>query len=104
MRYSTARRPSTWAPWRPCWALGEGDRIPLLASPSFDVSLDEIVPTLLSGACLAVGGSDLWQPAALLLAARRFRFTVVNLAAANWKVGCRRAVGSRHPATSHCAW
>src|SRR6185436_9203609 len=66
------------------WELGPGDRSLLLASPSFDASLDEIVPALLAGACLAVGGTDLWQPAPLLRAARRFGLTVVNLATAVW--------------------
>ncbi|MFD7028618.1 amino acid adenylation domain-containing protein [Streptomyces sp. NPDC059917] len=59
--------------------LGYGDRVLLFAQPSFDVALEEVLPSLYAGACLVVPEQDVptgGELAQLLAAAR---VTVANL-------------------------
>ncbi|MFJ7203696.1 amino acid adenylation domain-containing protein [Streptomyces sp. NPDC098789] len=59
--------------------LGHGDRVLLFAQPSFDVALEEVLPSLYAGACLVVPEQDVptgGELAQLLAAAR---VTVANL-------------------------
>jgi amino acid adenylation domain-containing protein/non-ribosomal peptide synthase protein (TIGR01720 family) len=66
-------------------ALGPDDRVLQFASPAFDVSLEEIFPTLLTGATLVLPGPDLWAPADFLHQAARLGLSVVNLPTAYWR-------------------
>ncbi|MFJ8386509.1 amino acid adenylation domain-containing protein [Streptomyces sp. NPDC094438] len=61
------------------FALAAGDRVLLFAQPSFDVALEEVLPSLYAGACLVVPEQDVptgGELAELLAAAR---VTVANL-------------------------
>ncbi|MEU9983134.1 amino acid adenylation domain-containing protein [Streptomyces sp. NPDC050856] len=61
------------------FGLGHGDRVLLFAQPSFDVALEEVLPSLYAGACLVVPEHEVPTGAELagLLAAARV--TVANL-------------------------
>ncbi|BCK66300.1 hypothetical protein Srufu_002530 [Streptomyces libani subsp. rufus] len=61
------------------FGLGAGDRVLLFAQPSFDVALEEVLPSLYAGACLVVPEREVptgTELAELLVAAR---VTVANL-------------------------
>ncbi|MGW7486102.1 non-ribosomal peptide synthetase [Streptomyces sp. NPDC054786] len=61
------------------FGLGPGDRVLLFAQPSFDVALEEVLPSLYAGACLVAPEREVptgAELAALLVAAR---VTVANL-------------------------
>ena len=55
------------------------------ASLSFDVSLEEILPTLIVGARLVVMGTDVWHPAEFHRKIAEFGLTVLNLPTAYWQ-------------------
>ncbi|MEU2790011.1 amino acid adenylation domain-containing protein [Streptomyces sp. NPDC007100] len=61
------------------YGLTEQDRVLLFAQPSFDVALEEVLPSLLAGACLVLPQREVPTPDELtaVLAARRV--TVANL-------------------------
>ncbi|MFD7663619.1 amino acid adenylation domain-containing protein [Streptomyces sp. NPDC059788] len=61
------------------YGLSERDRVLLFAQPSFDVALEEVLPSLLAGACLVLPQREVPTPEELtaVLAARRV--TVANL-------------------------
>jgi amino acid adenylation domain-containing protein len=65
-------------------ALVPGDRVLQVASFAFDVSLDELVPTLLAGATFVPWRPDVVEPAALARALAARAITVVNLPTALW--------------------
>jgi amino acid adenylation domain-containing protein len=65
--------------------LGPGQRVLQFASVGFDVSLEQILPTLASGATLVLRGEDLLSPGALLPALARSGITVANLPTAYWQ-------------------
>ncbi|HTG34807.1 MAG TPA: amino acid adenylation domain-containing protein, partial [Thermoanaerobaculia bacterium] len=65
------------------WGLGEGDRVHLFSSPSFDASLDEVVPALLSGAAVTFD-PELWEPSQILQRSADFGLTVFDLPTAYW--------------------
>src|SRR5579859_3656721 len=60
------------------------DRVLQFATLTFDISLKEIFPTLISGACLVLRGPEVWSPGELLTKVRDFDLTVVNLSAPYW--------------------
>jgi amino acid adenylation domain-containing protein len=61
------------------------DRILQFASPSFDVSLEEIFPTLLCGATVVIGGEDdSYAPMDLLRVIERQKITGLELPTAYW--------------------
>lgn len=61
------------------------DRILQFASPSFDVSLEEIFPTLLCGATVVIGGDDdSYAPMDLLRVIERQKITGLELPTAYW--------------------
>ncbi|HVR99923.1 MAG TPA: amino acid adenylation domain-containing protein [Thermoanaerobaculia bacterium] len=68
------------------WRLEPGDRVPLLASPSFDASLEDILVPLTSGATVVILGSGPWTPADLLLRAVELDLTMLPLSTAYWHV------------------
>ena len=65
--------------------LTEHDRVLQFASLSFDVSLEQIFPTLLSGAALIMRGPTLWSGAELNKAIVEQKLTVINLTPAFWQ-------------------
>jgi amino acid adenylation domain-containing protein/non-ribosomal peptide synthase protein (TIGR01720 family) len=67
------------------YALVESDRVLQFASINFDVSLEEIFPTLIAGATLVLRGSDVWTPRNFQKIISHFRLTVVNLPTAYWQ-------------------
>jgi len=55
------------------------------ASLSFDVSLEEILPTLIVGARLVIMGTNVWHPAEFHRKISEFGLTVLNLPTAYWQ-------------------
>jgi len=74
--------------------LGKGDRFLQFSSPSFDMSLEEILSPLVSGAAVVLREAELWQPAVFLERVAELGVTVVNLPTAYWHAWaaeCERA-------------
>ncbi len=69
--------------------LGPGDRVLQVASFAFDVSLDELVPTLAAGATFVPWRPEAAEPAALARALAERAITVVNLPTALWHQAAR---------------
>jgi amino acid adenylation domain-containing protein len=69
------------------YGLGVGDRVLHMASPAFDVMLEELLPTLAAGAALVTlpHGADL-TPAAFLRFVAEQGVTVLNLPTAYWSL------------------
>lgn len=63
------------------------------ASLSFDVSLEEILPTLIVGARLVIMGTNVWQPAEFHRKISEFGLTVLNLPTAYWQELAREWAG-----------
>ncbi|MGW2859520.1 non-ribosomal peptide synthetase [Streptomyces sp. NPDC001205] len=61
------------------FALAAGDRVLLFAQPSFDVALEEVLPSLYAGACLVVPEQDVPTGAELAELLAAARVTVANL-------------------------
>ncbi|MCX5384072.1 amino acid adenylation domain-containing protein [Streptomyces sp. NBC_00083] len=61
------------------FALAPGDRVLLFAQPSFDVALEEILPSLHAGACLVVPEQDVPTGGELAQTLAAARVTVANL-------------------------
>jgi amino acid adenylation domain-containing protein len=61
------------------------DRVLQLASLSFDLSLEQILPTLIAGAGLVMMGADIWPPAEFHKRASQFGLTVLNLPTGYWQ-------------------
>ena len=68
-----------------CYALNAGDAVLQFASPSFDVSLEEILPTLIAGGRLVIMGATIWSPAEFHRKVAEFGLTVLNLPTAYWQ-------------------
>jgi amino acid adenylation domain-containing protein len=68
-----------------CYELDSRDVALQFASLSFDVSLEEILPTLIVGARLVVMGANTWPPAEFHRKIAEFGLTVVNLPTAYWQ-------------------
>jgi amino acid adenylation domain-containing protein len=66
------------------YGLGPGDRTLQFASPGFDVSVEQILVTLTSGAALVVRGAELWSPPELTRRIGELGLTYVNLPTAYW--------------------
>jgi len=69
--------------------LGPEDRVLQLAAFSFDVSVDELVPTLLAGAALVPWRPETPEPAGLARLLRAREVTVANLPTALWHQAAR---------------
>ncbi|HXP76316.1 MAG TPA: amino acid adenylation domain-containing protein, partial [Stellaceae bacterium] len=67
------------------FALSASDAVLQFASPSFDVSLEEILPTLIAGARIVVMGTEIWHPAEFHRRIAEFGLTVLNLPTAYWQ-------------------
>ncbi|WP_374772815.1 amino acid adenylation domain-containing protein [Streptomyces sp. NBC_01310] len=61
------------------FGLGAGDRVLLFAQPSFDVALEEVLPSLYAGACLVVPEQDVPTGGELAQLLASARVTVANL-------------------------
>ena len=59
--------------------VGDADRMLLTASFSFDVALEDLLATLGRGGSVALAGSDLVEPAALLERSRRLDISLMDL-------------------------
>ena len=66
------------------YGLGPGDRFLLFVSPSFDVSVENLMGPLLSGAALVPRGAELPAPAETTRRIAELGITVVNFAPAYW--------------------
>jgi len=64
--------------------LTASDRVLQFASLSFDVSLEQIIPTLLCGATLVLRGAEGWSMSELAGKIRDYKLTVVNLPTSYW--------------------
>jgi amino acid adenylation domain-containing protein len=67
------------------YELESRDAVLQFSSLSFDVSLEEILPTLIVGARLVVMGTNVWHPAELHRKIVQFGLTVLNLPTAYWQ-------------------
>ncbi len=67
------------------YGLDSRDIVLQFAAPSFDVSLEEILPTLVAGARLVVMGPDIWYPAELHRKIAECGLTVLNLPTPYWQ-------------------
>ncbi|HEY0736692.1 MAG TPA: amino acid adenylation domain-containing protein, partial [Herpetosiphonaceae bacterium] len=61
------------------YELDPQDHVLEFASPSFDVSIEQILPTLISGACLVLRSAELWSPDEFTHVITQKRLTVLNL-------------------------
>jgi aspartate racemase len=67
------------------YELDSRDVVLQFASLSFDVSLEEILPTLIVGARLVIMGADVWHPAEFHRKISELGLTVLNLPTAYWQ-------------------
>jgi amino acid adenylation domain-containing protein len=75
------------------YELDSRDVVLQFASLSFDVSLEEILPTLIVGARLVIMGTNLWPPAEFHRKISEFGLTVLNLPTAYWQELAREWAG-----------
>jgi non-ribosomal peptide synthetase component F len=75
------------------YGLNVRDAVLQFASLSFDVSLEEILPTLIAGARLVLMGTNVWHPAELHRKIAEFGLTVLNLPTAYWHELAREWAG-----------
>jgi len=75
------------------YELAPHDAVLQFASLSFDVSLEEILPTLIAGARLVIMGADVWHPAEFHRKVSEFGLTVLNLPTAYWQELAREWAG-----------
>jgi amino acid adenylation domain-containing protein len=66
------------------YGLTPADRVLQFASLNFDPSVEQIVSTLVAGACLVVRGDDVWSAAEFAAETARHAVTVADLATAYW--------------------
>jgi amino acid adenylation domain-containing protein len=76
-----------------CYELDSRDVVLQFASLSFDVSLEEILPTLIVGARLVIMGTNIWPPAEFHRKISEFGLTVLNLPTAYWQELAREWAG-----------
>ena len=75
------------------YELDSRDAVLQFASLSFDVSLEEILPTLIVGARLVIMGTNVWHPAEFHRKISEFGLTVLNLPTAYWQELAREWAG-----------
>ena len=75
------------------YELDSRDVVLQFASLSFDVSLEEILPTLIVGARLVIMGTNFWHPAEFHRKISEFGLTVLNLPTAYWQELAREWAG-----------
>ena len=67
------------------YELGPTDRVLQFASLSFDLSLEQILPTLIAGARLVMMGPDVWHSAEFHRKISEYGLTVLNLPTGYWQ-------------------
>jgi len=67
------------------YELSPCDRVLLFSPLNFDVSLEQILPTLMVGATLILRDTELWSPEEFPRKISDFQITVVNLPTAYWQ-------------------
>ena len=72
------------------YALGPDDIVLQFSQHSFDASLEQILPTLASGAQLVMRGPEIWSPGQLLEELVSQRVTVMNLPPTYWHQAVRQ--------------
>jgi len=77
------------------YELHSRDVVLQFASLSFDVSLEEILPTLIVGARLVMMGTEVWHPAEFHRKISEFGLTVLNLPTTYWQELAREWAGVR---------
>jgi amino acid adenylation domain-containing protein len=75
------------------YELDASDGVLQFTSLSFDVSLEEILPTLIVGAKLVVMGTAVWRPAEFHRRISELGLTVLNLPSAYWQELARQWAG-----------
>ncbi len=68
-----------------CYKLDPSDGVLQFASLSFDLSLEQILPTLIVGARLVMMGTDVWHTTDFHKKVAAFRLTVLNLPTGYWQ-------------------
>ena len=71
------------------YGLGTQDRVLQFSQYSFDVSLEQILPTLAAGSRLIMRGREIWSPRQLLEEVKRQQVTVMNLPPTYWQQALR---------------
>ncbi len=71
------------------YGLGPGDRVLAFASPAFDASLEQILPSLAAGATVVLRGEGVWEIHGLGRRIAELRLSVVNLPMAYWVLWVR---------------
>jgi len=66
------------------FGLSDADRVLQFASFNFDVSLEQILPTLFTGATLVLRGNELWTVSDFQHQLEKLNLTVANLPTAYW--------------------
>ncbi|HTQ79061.1 MAG TPA: amino acid adenylation domain-containing protein, partial [Thermoanaerobaculia bacterium] len=84
--------------------LRSADRVLQFTSFSFDVSVDELVPTLLAGAALVDWRPEIPEPQGLARVLAEQEVTVVNLPTALWHQAARAWEGERTPPPPSLRW
>jgi amino acid adenylation domain-containing protein len=74
------------------------DRVLQFASMSFDLSLEQILPTLIAGARLVVVGREVWRPEEFHRKAAEFGLTVVDLPTGYWQELVQEWAAGEEPA------
>jgi len=77
------------------YELDSSDGVLQFASLSFDVSLEEILPTLIVGAKLVVMGTAVWRPAEFHRKISQFGLTVLTFPMAYWQELARQWANAR---------
>ena len=67
------------------YGLGTQDRVLQFSQYNFDVSLEQILPTLAAGSRLIMRGREIWSPRQLLEEVKRQQVTVMNLPPTYWQ-------------------
>ncbi|HLJ67324.1 MAG TPA: amino acid adenylation domain-containing protein [Chloroflexota bacterium] len=78
------------------WNLRETDRVLAFASFTFDASVEQIFPTLFSGATLVLRGMEGWSAVEFTRRASELRLTVADLPTAYWDQWVQEYTGGRH--------
>ena len=82
------------------YELEPADRVLQFASISFDLSLEQILPTLIVGARLVVMGREVWRPSEFHNKASEFGLTVVDLPTGYWQELVQEWAAEPEPAAS----
>lgn len=65
-------------------SLSVGEKTLLFSSPGFDVSLEQLLPSLVSGACVHIRSADLWSVAEFWERVEELGLTVLDLPTSYW--------------------